>query len=187
MSAAKWTANSSRPLSTMSRLLWRFVRKSNASGKSYNEPFVWIPLLPSKSSLKFQVYAWKVYERWFGSDEKCTKANVLALVVLDGMVNDARKIPYVRLHTGSFYPFLPGKFDFSRWNKAPFLFGKYTNRGGQCPCSGSVDINLTLDKEIEILGWPLQIMLENLVDDIGYAMHELYELNGEPRNHHVPK
>ena len=36
-------------------------------------------------------------------------------------------------------------------------------------------------------GWPLQEMLETLIDDIGYALHELYELNGEPRDHSVPK
>ncbi|CAI5454085.1 unnamed protein product [Caenorhabditis angaria] len=47
-----------------------------------------------------KVYAWKVFERWFrhSPPEECGKANLLALLVLDGVVNDARKIPYVRLH-----------------------------------------------------------------------------------------
>ncbi|EFO96455.1 hypothetical protein CRE_21560 [Caenorhabditis remanei] len=81
-----------------------------------------------------KIYSWKVYERWFGVSESCSKTNLLALVVIDGVVNDARKIPYVRLHTG----------------------------------------------------WPLAKVIEDLVDDVGYALKEYYELNGEQRDHSVP-
>lgn len=116
-----------------------------------------------------QVYAWKVYERWFASEEKCTKANVLALVLLDGLVNDARKIPYVRLHTG----------------KASILVVKLIL--GETKLRAALGNIQSEANNALVQGWPLQDMLDQLVDDIGYALHELYELNGEPRDHSVPR
>ncbi|CAB3399743.1 unnamed protein product [Caenorhabditis bovis] len=102
------------------------------------------------------VYSWKVYERWFGAPAGCSKANLLALVVIDGVVNDARKIPYVRLHTG-----------------APRLRFSLSNIQSE--------INNAL-----VQGWPLAKVIEDLVDDVGYAMKEFDELNGEQRDHSVP-
>ncbi|UMM40049.1 hypothetical protein L5515_016831 [Caenorhabditis briggsae] len=103
-----------------------------------------------------KVYSWKVYERWFGASESCSKTNLLALVVIDGVVNDARKIPYVRLHTGS-----------------PRLRVLLPNIQSE--------VNNAL-----VQGWPLAKVIEDLVDDVGYALKEYYELNGEQRDHSVP-
>ncbi|PIC16497.1 hypothetical protein B9Z55_023080 [Caenorhabditis nigoni] len=103
-----------------------------------------------------KIYSWKVYERWFGASESCSKTNLLALVVIDGVVNDARKIPYVRLHTGS-----------------PRLRVLLPNIQSE--------VNNAL-----VQGWPLAKVIEDLVDDVGYALKEYYELNGEQRDHSVP-
>uniref|UniRef100_A0A1I7TC02 Recep_L_domain domain-containing protein n=1 Tax=Caenorhabditis tropicalis TaxID=1561998 RepID=A0A1I7TC02_9PELO len=80
----------------------------------------------------------------------------LKLVLVDGVVNDARKIPYVRLHTGS-----------------PRLRALLPNIQNE--------VNNAL-----VQGWPLAKVIEDLVDDVGYALKEYYELNGEPRDHSVP-
>ncbi|CAI4228599.1 unnamed protein product [Auanema sp. JU1783] len=104
-----------------------------------------------------KVYAWKLYERWFGLDEKCTQPNVLVLIVMDGLVNDARKIPYVRIHSGE--------------NRMKFVLSNI-----QSEATNAL-----------VQGWPLQTMIENLVDDVGYAVKEIHELNGEIRDHSVPR
>ncbi|CAD6187204.1 unnamed protein product [Caenorhabditis auriculariae] len=104
----------------------------------------------------YKVYTWKVYERWFGTTESCGKTNLLALVVVDGLINDARKIPYVRIHTGS-----------SR------LRSSLSNIQSE--------VNNAL-----VQGWPMAKVIEDLIDDVGYALKEFYELNGETRDHSVP-
>ncbi|ETN69050.1 hypothetical protein NECAME_01160 [Necator americanus] len=104
-----------------------------------------------------KVYAWKVYERWFALDDSCTRPNVLALMVLDGLINDARKIPYVRIHTGE--------------PRLRFALGNIAS-----------EANNAL-----VQGWPLQKAIEDMVDDIGHALRELHELKGEPRDHSVPR
>ncbi|KAK6033328.1 hypothetical protein OSTOST_00465 [Ostertagia ostertagi] len=78
-------------------------------------------------------------------------------MVLDGLINDARKIPYVRLHTGE--------------PRLRFALSNIAN-----------EANNAL-----IQGWPLQKAVEDLVDDIGHALRELHELKGEPRDHSVPR
>lgn len=104
-----------------------------------------------------KVYAWKLYERWFALDDSCAQPNVLALMVLDGLINDARKIPYVRIHTGE-----------------PRLRFPLSNIASEA--------NNAL-----IQGWPLQKAVEDMVDDIGHALKELHDLKGEARDHSVPR
>ncbi|VDM52470.1 unnamed protein product [Angiostrongylus costaricensis] len=105
----------------------------------------------------FQIYVWKLYERWFPIDNSCTQANVLALMVLDGLINDVRKIPYVGIHTGE--------------AQIRFALGNIASEANNALAQG----------------WPLQETIEDIVDDIGYALRELYVLNGETRDHSVPK
>lgn len=62
-------------------------------------PFISNRMLLNTSMIK--IYASTLYERWFAEgSENCNQANVLALIILDGLVNDVRKLPYVRIHTG---------------------------------------------------------------------------------------
>uniref|UniRef100_A0A914RFL5 Uncharacterized protein n=1 Tax=Parascaris equorum TaxID=6256 RepID=A0A914RFL5_PAREQ len=45
----------------------------------------------------------KMFTKVRESSENCNQANILALIILDGLVNDVRKLPYVRIHTGECY------------------------------------------------------------------------------------
>ncbi|KJH40772.1 hypothetical protein DICVIV_13261 [Dictyocaulus viviparus] len=78
-------------------------------------------------------------------------------MVLDGLINDARKIPYVRIHTGE--------------TRLRFPLGNIAS-----------EANNAL-----VQGWPLQRVIEHLVDDIGHALWELHEFEGDPRTHSVPR
>ncbi|PAV72729.1 hypothetical protein WR25_18712 [Diploscapter pachys] len=103
-----------------------------------------------------RVYALKVFERWFPSEDCVSSPNVLALLVIDGFINDVRKIPYVRIHSGS--------------TKLNFALGNI-----QSEATNAI-----------VQGWPMARVIADLVDDIGYALKELHELNGEVRDHSVP-
>uniref|UniRef100_A0A9J2PZC2 Uncharacterized protein n=1 Tax=Ascaris lumbricoides TaxID=6252 RepID=A0A9J2PZC2_ASCLU len=89
----------------------------------------------SSAKMFTKIYASTLYERWFAEgSENCNQANVLALIILDGLVNDVRKLPYVRIHTG----------------------------------------------------WPLHMVVADLVEQLGYALREFYALNGGTRVHLIP-
>uniref|UniRef100_A0A1I7YQJ9 Genome assembly, chromosome: II n=1 Tax=Steinernema glaseri TaxID=37863 RepID=A0A1I7YQJ9_9BILA len=50
-----------------------------------------------------KVYVSVLYDRWFVSDvarPQCQSPNILALIVLDGLLNDPRKLSSVTLHSG---------------------------------------------------------------------------------------
>uniref|UniRef100_A0A0N5AWK1 Anoctamin n=1 Tax=Syphacia muris TaxID=451379 RepID=A0A0N5AWK1_9BILA len=54
------------------------------------------------SDAKFfvKVYASVLYRRWFVDQKNCSQANILALIVFEGMLNDGTKMPIVSLFTG---------------------------------------------------------------------------------------
>uniref|UniRef100_A0A915C0Q3 Uncharacterized protein n=1 Tax=Parascaris univalens TaxID=6257 RepID=A0A915C0Q3_PARUN len=120
------------------------------------EKFVSSAKMFTKTSV-IKIYASTLYERWFAeASENCNQANILALIILDGLVNDVRKLPYVRIHTG----------------EVRLL---------------SVLSNIQMESTNAILqGWPLHMVVADLVEQLGYALREFYALNGGTRVHLIP-
>ncbi|KAF8382199.1 hypothetical protein PRIPAC_71341 [Pristionchus pacificus] len=104
-----------------------------------------------------KVYAWKLYDRWFGNSDGCQTPHILVLISVDGLVNDARKIPYVKIHSGD--------------NRLRFPLN-------------NIEIE-TANALVQNL--PIQQVLKDLIVDLGIALKELHDLNGEPRDHSVPR
>ncbi|KHN73523.1 hypothetical protein Tcan_11721 [Toxocara canis] len=111
----------------------------------------------SSAKMFTKIYASTLYERWFAeSHDNCNQANILALIILDGLVNDVRKLPYVKIHTG----------------EARLL---------------TVLSNIQMESTNAILqGWPLHMVVADLVEQLGYALREFYALNGGVRVHLIP-
>jgi hypothetical protein len=117
-----------------------------------------------------QVYTMALFERWFPTDPICKNPRVLGLVVLDGLLSDARKLVSVNLHTGKDTRcdnFKVEILDDKRFS--PFIS------------------NIQLESANAILqGMPLVDAIADLVDQVGYAYREFYNTRGYIRKHIVP-
>ncbi|KAI6191652.1 hypothetical protein M3Y97_00251200 [Aphelenchoides bicaudatus] len=103
-----------------------------------------------------KIYTTALFERWFPTDQLCKNPRVLALVVLDGMLADTRKLISVNLHTDDrrFLPFIS-------------------------------NIQLESANAL-LQGMPLVDALADLVDQVGFAFREFYATQAQIRRHIVP-
>ncbi|VDK84241.1 unnamed protein product [Onchocerca ochengi] len=81
-----------------------------------------------------KIYASTLYKRWFLEDTIYNQPNILAIIILDGLVNDVRKLPYVKIYTG----------------------------------------------------WPLHLVIADLIEQLGHSLREFCLLDGGFRSHIVP-
>ncbi|VDN51798.1 unnamed protein product [Dracunculus medinensis] len=104
-----------------------------------------------------RIYASALYDRWFHENSRCYQPNILILIVTDGIINDIRKLPHITIHTGEV-------------RLIPILS------------------NIQLESTNGILqGWPLHIVIADLIDQLGYALRDFYALKGGIRVHLIPK
>uniref|UniRef100_A0A914D000 Uncharacterized protein n=1 Tax=Acrobeloides nanus TaxID=290746 RepID=A0A914D000_9BILA len=102
-----------------------------------------------------KIYTSALHMRWF-PHEKCLRSRVLALVVVDGLISDPRKLTTVVLYS-----------DDARMN--PFVS------------------NIQLESTNAILqGVPLEEVIADLIDQIGYAYRDFYSNKGVPRTYSIP-
>ncbi|CAJ0959201.1 unnamed protein product, partial [Mesorhabditis belari] len=105
-----------------------------------------------------KVWTWKVYQRWFGMGcDNDQSMNVLILILIEGIANDARRIPYVKLYSGNYR-----------------LMSYLKNMEGEIYNS-------------LVQNWELPRVMYHLVDDVGFHIREFAVLNGEFREHSVPQ
>jgi len=103
-----------------------------------------------------RLYTSTLYERWFPSAGHCSQPNVLITVLTEGVLNDYRLIPIVKIHSGE--------------SKLNALF-----------------INIQLETENAILqGLPLHLIIADLIDQVGHALHEWRAMGGAQRLHIIP-
>uniref|UniRef100_A0A1I7VFK2 Cyclin N-terminal domain-containing protein n=1 Tax=Loa loa TaxID=7209 RepID=A0A1I7VFK2_LOALO len=103
-----------------------------------------------------KIYASTLYKRWFLEDTTYNQPNILAIIILDGLVNDVRKLPYVKIYTGDFR-----------------LLSSMFNIQSEC-------VNNILQ------GWPLHMVIADLIEQLGHSLREFCLLNGDIRLHIVP-
>ncbi|VDK82503.1 unnamed protein product [Litomosoides sigmodontis] len=103
-----------------------------------------------------KIYASTLYKRWFLEDTSSNQPNILAIIILDGLVNDVRKLPYVKIYTGDFR-----------------LLSSMFNIQSEC-------VNNILR------GWPLHMVIADLIEQLGHSLREFCLLNGGIRIHVVP-
>uniref|UniRef100_A0A0R3RWK7 UPF0481 protein At3g47200-like n=1 Tax=Elaeophora elaphi TaxID=1147741 RepID=A0A0R3RWK7_9BILA len=103
-----------------------------------------------------KIYAATLYKRWFLEDKNSKQPNILAIIILDGLVNDVRKLPYVKIYTGDFR-----------------LLSSMFNIQSEC-------VNNILQ------GWPLHMVIADLIEQLGHSLREFCLLDGGIRLHVVP-
>ncbi|VDN06506.1 unnamed protein product [Thelazia callipaeda] len=103
-----------------------------------------------------KIYTSVLYDRWFFKSEDCNQLNILAIIILDGLVNDVRKLPYVKIHASDLR-----------------LLSSVINIQSEC-------VNNILQ------GWPLHVVIADLIEQLSYALRDFYLLNGDVRLHVVP-
>ncbi|VDO31768.1 unnamed protein product [Brugia timori] len=103
-----------------------------------------------------KIYASTLYKRWFLEDKTYNQPNILAIIILDGLVNDVRKLPYVKIYTGDFR-----------------LLSSMFNIQSEC-------VNNILQ------GWPLHMVIADLIEQLGHSLREFCLLDGGVRLHAVP-
>ncbi|CAJ0579077.1 unnamed protein product, partial [Mesorhabditis spiculigera] len=116
-------------------------------------------IVNSKAFLK--IWVWKLYQRWFpNTSETCQSGdtpNVMILILIDGIANDARKIPYVKVYSE---------------NKALSNYLK--------------NVEIEIFNSL-VQNWEMPRVLEHLIDDLGYYMREFNLHGGEHKDHSVPE
>uniref|UniRef100_A0A8R1TRQ9 Uncharacterized protein n=1 Tax=Onchocerca volvulus TaxID=6282 RepID=A0A8R1TRQ9_ONCVO len=103
-----------------------------------------------------KIYASILYKRWFLEDTIYNQPNILAIIILDGLVNDVRKLPYVKIYTDNFR-----------------LLSSMFNIQSEC-------VNNILQ------GWPLHLVIADLIEQLGHSLREFCLLDGGFRSHIVP-
>ncbi|KAL3989563.1 hypothetical protein ACH3XW_28185 [Acanthocheilonema viteae] len=103
-----------------------------------------------------KIYVTTLYKRWFLEDTTSNQPNILAVIILDGLVNDVRKLPYVKIYTDEFR-----------------LLSSMFNIQSEC-------VNNILQ------GWPLHLVIADLIEQLGHSLREFCLLDGGTRLHVVP-
>ncbi|KAM3728555.1 Outer membrane protein assembly factor BamE [Dirofilaria immitis] len=103
-----------------------------------------------------KIYTSTLYNRWFLEDTVGNQPNILAIIILDGLVNDVRKLPYVKIYTDNLR-LLPSMFNI------------------QSECVNNI-----------LQGWPLHMVIADLINQLGHSLHEFCFLDGDIRLHVVP-